>query len=187
MLQVLLKENNPNLKATGIVEVDGKGAEAAPDLGNVQSPETYVGYARQEHYNSPEPIKPDSPFIYTAPGRLTVNQWGLQGAWNVGGEQAVLVSAPGKIIFRFHSRDLHLVLGPGKDGKPIRFRVLLDGSAPMSDAGVDVDGQGNGTVKEYRLYQLIRQMGQVECFTHVSDANFYLNISGVQAFAFTFG
>jgi cytochrome c biogenesis protein CcdA/thiol-disulfide isomerase/thioredoxin len=183
VLQVLLKENNPNLKAAGIVEVDGKGAEAAPDLGNVQSPETYVGYARQEHYNSPEPIKPDSPSIYTALGRLNVNQWGLGGTWNVGGKQAVLVSAPGKIVFRFHSRDLHLVLGPGKDGKPIRFRVLLDGDPPAGDAGVDVDSQGNGTAKDYRLYQLIRQKGVVE------DRTFQIEFldPGVQAFAFTFG
>ena len=117
------------------------------------------------------------------PGRLNVNGWGLAGKWNVGEERATLAAAPGKIVFRFHARDLHLVLGPGKDGKPVRFRVLLDGAAPMDDRGVDVDSQGNGTVKEYRLYQLIRQKGKVE------DRTFQIEFldPGVEAFAFTFG
>jgi hypothetical protein len=95
----------------------------------------------------------------------------------------MLVAAPGKIVFRFHARDLHLVLGPGKDGKPIRFRVLLDGAPPADDRGVDVDGQGNGTVKDYSVYQLIRQKGKVE------DRTFQIEFldPGVEAFAFTFG
>jgi cytochrome c biogenesis protein CcdA/thiol-disulfide isomerase/thioredoxin len=183
VIQQLLKEKNANLKASGIVQVTASGAQAAADLGDVQSPETYIGYARQENYVSPEKIKQDAPGLYTAPGHLDVNNWGLAGKWNVGSERAMLLAAPGKIVFRFHARDLHLVLGPAKDGRPIRFRVLLDGSAPLDDHGMDVDSQGNGTVKEYRLYQLIRQKGKVE------DRTFQIEFldPDVQAFAFTFG
>ena len=157
VIQQLLKEKNSNLKASGLVQVSASGAQAAADVDDIQSPETYIGYGRQENYVSPEKIKQDLPGVYTAPGRLDVNNWGLAGKWEVASERAMLLAAPGRIIFRFHARDLHLVLGPGKDGRPIRFRVLLDGGAPLDDHGVDVDSQGNGTVKEYRLYQLIRQ------------------------------
>jgi cytochrome c biogenesis protein CcdA/thiol-disulfide isomerase/thioredoxin len=183
VIQQLLKEKNANLKASGIVQVTASGAQAAADLGDVQSPETYIGYARQENYVSPEKIKQDAPGVYTAPGHLDINNWGLAGKWDVGSERAMLLAAPGKIVFRFHARDLHLVLGPAKDGHPIRFRVLLDGSAPLDDHGMDVDGQGNGKVMEYRLYQLIRQKGKVE------DRTFQIEFldPDVQAFAFTFG
>jgi cytochrome c biogenesis protein CcdA/thiol-disulfide isomerase/thioredoxin len=183
VIQQLLKEKNANLKASGLVQVSASGAQAAADVDDIRSPETYIGYGRQENYISPEKIKQDVPGVYTAPGRLDVNNWGLAGKWEVGSERAMLLAAPGKIVFRFHARDLHLVLGPGKDGRPIRFRVLLDGSAPLDDHGDDVDSQGNGTVKEYRLYQLIRQKGKVE------DRTFQIEFldPDVQAFAFTFG
>jgi cytochrome c biogenesis protein CcdA/thiol-disulfide isomerase/thioredoxin len=183
VIQQLLKEKNANLKASGLVQVSASGAQAAADMDDIKSPETYIGYERQENYLSPEKIKQDMPGVYTAPGRLDVNNWGLAGKWEVGSERAMLLAAPGKIVFRFHSRDLHLVLGPGKDGRPIRFRVLLDGGAPLDDHGVDVDSQGNGTVKDYRLYQLIRQKGKVE------DRTFQIEFldPDVQAFAFTFG
>jgi cytochrome c biogenesis protein CcdA/thiol-disulfide isomerase/thioredoxin len=183
VIQQLLKEKNSNLKTSGIVQVAASGAQAAADLNDVQSPETYIGYARQENYISPEKIKQDMPGVYTAPRRLDVNNWGLAGKWEVGSERAILLAASGKIVFRFHARDLHLVLGPGKDGHPIRFRVLLDGTAPLYDHGVDVDAQGTGTVKDYRLYQLIRQKGKVE------DRTFQIEFldPDVQAFAFTFG
>lgn len=183
VIQQLLKEKNANLKASGVVQVTASGAQAAADLGDVQSPETYIGYARQENYVSPEKIKQDLPGAYTSPGRLDVNDWALAGRWAVGSEQATLLAAPGKIVFRFHARDLHLVLGPGKDGRPIRFRVLLDGAPPLDDHGADVDAQGNGTVRDYRLYQLIRQKGKVE------DRTFQIEFldPDIQAFAFTFG
>jgi cytochrome c biogenesis protein CcdA/thiol-disulfide isomerase/thioredoxin len=183
VIQELLKEKNANLNLSGLVTVTGSGAEAASDTGDVASPETYVGYSRQQNYMSPEKIAQNAPEVYTAPGRMDVNNWGLAGKWVVGGENATLSTAPGKIVFRFHARDLHLVLGPGKGGKPIRFRVLLDGSAPGDDHGSDVDGQGNGTVTGYRLYQLIRQQGKIE------DRTFQIEFldPGVQAFAFTFG
>lgn len=114
---------------------------------------------------------------------LTVNQWALGGEWNVSRENAALVAAPGTVVFRFHARDLHLVLGPAPDGKPVRFRVRLDGAAPGDEHGMDTDAQGDGTVTEYRLYQLIRQPGKVE------DRTFEIEFldPGIQAFAFTFG
>jgi cytochrome c biogenesis protein CcdA/thiol-disulfide isomerase/thioredoxin len=183
VIQQLLREKNSNLKYGGLVQVAGSGSQAAPDLGNVASPETYIGYARQQNYVSPQSIRPDGPQAYSAPSRLTVNQWGLAGTWNVSDEHAALVTAPGKVIFRFHARDLHLVLGPGKNGKPVRFRIRIDGTAPGEDHGGDTDQEGAGVVKQYRLYQLIRQKGKVE------DRTFEIEFldPGVQAFAFTFG
>ncbi len=183
VIQQLLKEKNANLSVAGFVNVKGAGAEAAADLRDVQSPETYVGYERQQNYASPQEIADDMPARYSLPPRLNVNQWGLEGTWNVSDEHASLVSAPGAIVFRFHARDLHLVLGPGKDGKPVRFRVLFDGGAPLDDRGMDIDANGEGVVKSYRLYQLIRQKGTVE------DRTFEIQFldPGVQAFAFTFG
>jgi cytochrome c biogenesis protein CcdA/thiol-disulfide isomerase/thioredoxin len=183
VIQQLLKEKNANLKVGGLVQVNASGAQAAADADDMQSPETYIGYARQENYLSPEKIQRDVPALYPAPGRMDVNNWGLAGKWIVGSERAELAAAPGKIVFRFHARDLHLVLGPAKNGKPVRFRVMLDGAAPGDDHGADVDGQGNGTVKDYRLYQLIRQKGNVE------DRTFEIQFldPSVQVFAFTFG
>jgi cytochrome c biogenesis protein CcdA/thiol-disulfide isomerase/thioredoxin len=183
VIQQLLKERNSNVKTGGLVQVAASGVQAAADLNDVQSPETYVGYERQRNFVSPEKIKRDGVAIYSAPGRMEVNNWGLQGKWKVEDEHASLIVAPGKIVFRFHARDLHLVLGPGKDGKPIRFRISVDGSAPGDDRGVDVNAAGEGTVKEYRLYQLVRQKGKVE------DRTFQIEFldPGVQAFAFTFG
>jgi cytochrome c biogenesis protein CcdA/thiol-disulfide isomerase/thioredoxin len=183
VIQELLKEKDANLKLGGVVSVDASGAEAAADVGDVQSPETYIGYAKEQGFFSPEKIRHNAALVYTAPGRMNVNNWGLAGKWIVGQEHAELAAAPGKIVFRFHARDLHLVLGPGKDAKPVRFRVLLDGAAPGDDHGVDVDGQGDGTVTGDRLYQLIRQKGKVE------DRTFQIEFldPGVQAFSFTFG
>ena len=183
VIQQLLKEKGASLKSAGLVQVNGTGAQAAPDSRDVASPETYIGYERQQHYASPEAIKQDKAQNYSAPVRPTVNQWGLVGSWNVSGEHATLNAAPGKVIFRFHARDLHLVLGPGKNGKPVRFRVKIDGTAPGADHGVDTDESGAGEVKEYRLYQLIRQKGAVEGRTFEIE---FLD-PGVQAFAFTFG
>ncbi len=183
VIQQLLKEKNSSLNATGFVQVNPSGSEVAPDFGNVASPETYVGYDRAQNYASPEKIRQDKPQPYTAPARLTVNQWGLVGSWNVSGEHAQLATAPGKVIFRFHARDLHFVLGPGKNGQPVRFRIRIDGTPPGEDHGVDTDAKGDGVVKEYRLYQLVRQKGNVE------DRTFEIEFldPGVQAFAFTFG
>ena len=183
VIQELLHEKNSALQASGFVQVNPSGSEAAPDFTNVASPETYVGYNRAQNYASPQTIRQDKPQAYTAPARLTVNQWGLVGSWNVSGEHAQLAAAPGKVIFRFHARDLHFVLGPGKNGQPIRFRIRIDGTPPGEDHGGDTDAKGDGVVKEYRLYQLVRQKGKVE------DRTFEIEFldPGVQAFAFTFG
>jgi hypothetical protein len=183
VIRALLKEKNASLPPAEYVDVKASGAQAAPDMRDVKSPETYVGFARQEHYVSPEPIRKNQASTYSAPVRPTVNQWGLVGQWNVRAENAALASAPGKIVFRFHARDLHLVLGPGPGGNSIRFRVRVDGAPPLEDRGADVDAQGSGTVSSYRLYQLIRQKGTVE------DRTFEIEFldPGIQAFAFTFG
>jgi cytochrome c biogenesis protein CcdA/thiol-disulfide isomerase/thioredoxin len=183
VIQELLKENGATGLSGSTVSVSAAGVEAAPGNGNARSPETYIGYHRAEHFASPEPLAKDSRKIYSAPARPSLNQWGLSGSWEVDAESAVLEVAGGKIVFRFHGRDLHLVLGPTKDGKPVRFRVKLDGTAPGDDRGSDTAPDGTGEVREHRLYQLIRQKGDVE------DRTFEIEFldSGVQAFAFTFG
>jgi cytochrome c biogenesis protein CcdA/thiol-disulfide isomerase/thioredoxin len=183
VIQELLKENGAKSLADGTINVTANGAEAAPDLQDTRSPETYIGYNRAEHFASAQLFAQDTRMAYTPQPRLTLNQWALGGTWKVGPESAVLDSAPGKIVFRFHARDLHLVLGPTRNGKPIRFKVTLDGTAPGDDHGSDADAAGAGTVQGHRLYQLIRQKGAVE------DRTFEIEFldPGVQAFAFTFG
>ncbi len=183
VIQQLLKDNGAKSLADGTISVTATGAEAAPDLADTRSPETYVGYKRAEHFASAQLFAQDTRMAYTPLPRLTLNQWALGGSWKVGPESAVLESAPGKIVYRFHARDLHLVLGPTKSGKPLRFKVTLDGTAPGDDHGSDTDASGAGTVQGHRLYQLIRQKGPVE------DRTFEIEFQdpGVQAFAFTFG
>lgn len=183
VIQQLLKENGSTSLSEGVLNVTASGAEAAADNKNVGSPETYVGYKRAGNFASPEPVAKDSRKTYSPQPRLSLNQWALGGSWKVGEESAVLESLPGKIVFRFHARDLHLVLGPSKNGKPIRFTVKLDGTPPGEDHGDDTDASGAGTVQGNRLYQLIRQKGPVEDRTFEID---FLD-PGVQAFAFTFG
>lgn len=184
VIQYLLKENGATSVSGGMLDVSSaSGAEAASDSKNLGSPETYVGYKRAANFASAEPIAKDSHKVYSPMPRLSLNQWALGGNWKVGEESAVLQSAPGKIVFRFHARDLHLVLGPTKNGKPIRYIVKLDGTPPGDDHGVDTDASGAGTVQGNRLYQLIRQKGPVEDRTFEID---FLD-PGVQAFAFTFG
>ena len=112
-----------------------------------------------------------------------MNQWGLGGSWNVGAESAALEKASGKIAFRFHSRDLHMVLAPPKDGKAVRFRAKLDGAIPGKDHGVDSNADGAGEIRQPRMYQLIRQKGAIK--GRIFDIEFL--DPGVQAFSFTFG
>jgi Thioredoxin like C-terminal domain len=157
--------------------------QAAADEAHDQSPETYVGYRRAENFSSAGGFAQDRPHDYAAPNTLTLNQWALSGTWMVDPEKAVLRAAPGKIVFRFFARDLHLVVGPGSDGKPVRFRVLLDGAAPAANRGADADAGGRGVIDEQRLYQLIRQSGDVR--EHVFSIEFL--DAGVQAYSFTFG
>ena len=182
VIQELLRENGATGLDAGTVRLSAGGAEAAPS-DDVQSPETYVGYARAENFASPERWAQDSTKIYSIPARPSLNQWGLGGSWNVGAESAVLQETPGKIAFRFHSRDLHMVLAPPKNGKPVRFRVKLDGSIPGEDHGVDCNSDGAGGIREPRMYQLIRQKGRA------TDRLFEIEFldPGAQAFSFTFG
>jgi thiol-disulfide isomerase/thioredoxin len=161
----------------------GEGVEAAAGKGTVRSPETYVGYGRAENFVSPGGFAHDEAKSYAAPGALELNQWALDGNWTVEGERAMLNDARGSIVFRFHARDLHLVLGPGADGKPVRFRVSIDGQAPDENRGTDIDARGEGVVREQRLYQLIRQSGDIEARTFTIE----FPDGGVQAYAFTFG
>jgi thiol-disulfide isomerase/thioredoxin len=182
-IQELLSElGGQSPSSNGLVAVTGTGAEAPAD-NDVQSPETYVGYDRAEGFISPGGLRRNVPYLYSAPKRLALNHWGLSGNWIDRAEAGGLASAPGTIVYRFHARDLHLVLGPAADGKPVRFRVKIDGQAPGANHGIDTDEQGDGTITEHRLYQLIRQNGAIE------DRTFEIEFldPGAQAFAFTFG
>ena len=183
MIQTLLKESHQGILATGdqLVQVAGTGATAsATDLEH--SPETYLGFARQRNFASPEAIKQDIAGQYTVPSSFKLNQWGLTGQWRISAESAQLQNAGGSISFRFFGRDLHLVLG-SRNSEPVRFKVTLDGLVPGADHGSDIDAQGNGVVKQQRLYQLIRQKGKIAVHTfriEFPDGN-------IEAFAFTFG
>ncbi|CAI8694369.1 cytochrome c biogenesis protein DipZ [Burkholderia pyrrocinia] len=167
----------------GLAGAPAKGALAAADPADVRSPETYVGYARAEDFSSPGGVVRDAAHRYDAPARPGLNDWGLAGTWQVGAERASLAAPSGRIVYRFHARDLHLVLGPGANGQPVRFRVTLDGAAPGAAHGADVDAQGYGTVTGQRLYQLVRQPGAI------ADRTFAIEFldPGVDAYAFTFG
>jgi thiol-disulfide isomerase/thioredoxin len=166
-----------------LVSVAARGAEAAADWGDLRSPENYVGYARTENFSSPGGAVVDQPRAYAAPAQLLLNHWALSGEWTEGEQAALLHTANGRIVYRFHARDLHLVMGPAARGTSVRFRVLLDGQSPGPAHGIDVDEQGNGTVTDQRLYQLIRQPQPI------ADRQFEIEFldAGVQAFAFTFG
>jgi thiol-disulfide isomerase/thioredoxin len=181
--QLLIDAGHADLPPAGMESMRAAGVQAAADEAHDQSPETYVGYGRAEHFNSAGGFGQDRVKAYAFPSRLALNQWALSGRWTVDREKAVLSTAPGKIEFRFLARDLHLVLGPGSDGKPVRFRVLLDGQAPAASHGADTDENGQGAVTEQRLYQLIRQSGDVR--EHVFSIEF--PDAGVQAYSFTFG
>ena len=126
-----------------------------------RSPETYVGYERAENFVSPGGAVQDAPHVYARGARRGSTNGGSSGDWTIGGEHAVLDATDGSIVYRFHARDLHLVLGPAPDGKPVRFRVTIDGAAPGDSHGADIDADGNGVVTGQRLYQLVRQSGPI--------------------------
>ncbi len=181
-IQLLLAEAGKANVANGFVDVKATGAEAAADKTDVKSPETYVGYERAENFISLGGAVHDKSHVY-AVGTPNLNQWGLAGDWTVSDEHAKLNRKDGTITYRFHARDLHLVLGPSRDGKPIRFHVTVDGAAPGDNHGVDIDATGQGTVTDQRLYQLVRQNGAI------GDRTFEIKFldPGVEAYAFTFG
>jgi thiol-disulfide isomerase/thioredoxin len=165
-----------------LVSVEGLGVEAQADWDHLQTPETYLGYERSEHFASPERPAFDQRRAYELPERLRLNHWALAGEWTIGRENVVLDQAGGTIAYRFHARDAHLVLSAGAP-EPIPFRVLLDDQAPGSSHGVDVDEDGNGLLEDGRLYQLVREHDTVRERT--------LQITflepGAEAYVFTFG
>jgi cytochrome c biogenesis protein CcdA/thiol-disulfide isomerase/thioredoxin len=183
VIQGLLREAGHQHIAPGTVSVSGTGVEAAADIADVQSPETYVGTSRAENFASPGGAVQDEVRTYKAPSKLALNQWALSGAWRVGGQDAVLTQPDGGITYRFRARDLHLVLGPATDGKPIKFHVLIDGHAPGPDHGVDTDADGNGVITGQQLYQLVRLSGDVT--DHTFEIRF--RAPGATAYSFTFG
>jgi thiol-disulfide isomerase/thioredoxin len=166
----------------GFVNPVTPGEQRAPDLASLASGETYVGYRKAEHFRSAERVAEDRPRDYSV-GALALNQWGLAGRWIVGAESAVADAPDARIAYRFSARDLHLVLGPGAAGRPVRIRVTLDGRPPGADHGTDVDADGNGVVTATRLYQLVRQSGKVRA------RRFEVRFPdrGAEAYAFTFG
>jgi cytochrome c biogenesis protein CcdA/thiol-disulfide isomerase/thioredoxin len=184
VIQELLAAAGHAHAPTGLVAVDASGAEAASDVSDDRSPETYIGYNRAQNFISSGGVAQDAAHVYNVSvGTPALNQWGLIGDWTVAGEQASLNNAGGGILFRFHARDLHLVLGPAAEGKPVRFSVTIDGAAPGDNHGADVNAEGQGVVKGERLYQLIRQNGAI------ADRTFEIRFldPGVQAYSFTFG
>ncbi len=184
IIRTLLSEaGQGGLPPPGMGGVKPAGVEAPPDEAHDQSPETYVGYRRADNFASPGGLAQDQAHQYSAPAALKLNQWALSGSWNVDPEKAVLGASGGKIEFRFYARDLHLVLGPANGAKPVRFRVTLDGAAPGAAHGADTDSSGAGIIDRQRLYQLIRQAGEVG--EHVFSIEFL--DPGVQAYSFTFG
>jgi thiol-disulfide isomerase/thioredoxin len=182
-IRTLLEEANHKPLPGAETQIAASGTEAAPDTSNALSPETYIGWERAQNFASPGGLNQDDPQVYKTPASFKLNEWAFDRKWQDEGQIATALSPTSSILYRFHARDLHLVLGPGANGKPIRFRVTLDGKAPGEDHGVDTDADGYGTVTENRLYQLIRQRGNIR------DRTFRIEFlaPGVQAYSFTFG
>ena len=183
VIQQLLAEVGKSSVASGFASVDARGAEAPADWNSLRSPETYVGYERAESFASPGGAATNKSHTYALPARLKLNQWALSGDWTIHGQGAVLNKINGGISYRFHARDLHLVMGPASQGASVRFRVLIDQQPPLAAHGGDVDPQGNGIIVEQRLYQLIRQPEPI------ADRQFEIEFfdPGAEAFVFTFG
>jgi hypothetical protein len=147
VIQEFVTENGATGLASETTSVSGVGIEAAPDWTDGGSPETYIGYCQAQNFASPERVHKDSIQVFSAPAKPSLNHWGVSGSWNVNAESAVLQAVPGKIVFRFHSRDLHLVLAPAKDAKPVHFVVRLDGAAPGENCGIDIAPDGSGEIR----------------------------------------
>jgi thiol-disulfide isomerase/thioredoxin len=182
VIQQLLRDAGADSVGEDLVSVDGEGLEAQADWSTLESPETYVGYQQGRNFASPGGVTIDEARTYSLPDPLGVNSWALSGDWTVEGRASVLNRAGGSIAFRFHARDVHLVLR-SREGTEVPFRVLLDGAAPGVAHGLDVDEDGEGTVVEPRLYQLVRQQGTI------TDRTFEITFdgAGVEAYVFTFG
>ena len=182
VIQQLLAEAGKTTSA-GLVNAQATGIAQAADNNAVESPETYIGYSRAEAFAASPAIVPDRAQVYRLPTQLSLNNWGLDGNWRIENEKAVLLQKSGVLRYRFHARDLHLVMGPAPNGQPIRFKVRIDGAAPAADHGVDTLPDGSGRITEQRLYQLIRQKGDIR--EHSFEIEFL--DQGAEVYAFTFG
>jgi thiol-disulfide isomerase/thioredoxin len=183
VIQLLLREAGRDDVGDGLVSVDAEGLEVQADWANLESSETYLGYEQAQNFASPGGAGFDEPRTYVVPDPLSLNRWALSGNWTIERGASVLNDADGGIAFRFHSRDVHLVMGPRSRGTSVPFRVLVDGELPGDAHGFDVDEQGHGTVSQQRLYQLIREPGSI------TDRTFEITFlaPGVEAYVFTFG
>jgi cytochrome c biogenesis protein CcdA/thiol-disulfide isomerase/thioredoxin len=183
LIQHLLSEAHATPVASDVTTISGPGPQAPADMGDLRSGETYIGYDKAENFAAPGGASGDVATPYRSPPGLQLNWWSLAGNWTIGGEFATLNAVGGRITYRFHARDLHLVMGPSVPGQTIRFRVTIDGAAPGADHGTDIDADGWGSVSENRLYQLVRQQGAVD------DRTFEIEFldPGIRAYAFTFG
>ena len=177
--QLLSEAGHSTAAATSSAQ--GSGVQAAANRADVRSPETYIGYRRAARFVSPGGLVRDRAGTYSG-SSLKLNQWSLEGSWSAGSQSARSLTPGARISFRFHARDLHLVLGSAS-GKPVRYRVTVDGQAPGSDAGVDINAKGAGTVTGQRLYQLVRQKGAVRDRTFTIE---FLD-PAAEAYSFTFG
>ena len=182
VLQMLLTEAGSD-PGRSLVSPEARGLEAAADWAGLRTPETYTGHDRTRGFASPGGMRPDTRHDYAAPERLRLNEWALSGQWTAGEQGTTVDGADGKIAYRFQARDLHVVMGPAVAGTAVRYRILLDGQPPGPAHGGDVDGEGNGTLTESRLHQLVRQPGAV------AERTFEITFldPGAKVFAFTFG
>jgi thiol-disulfide isomerase/thioredoxin len=182
-IRQLLGEAKGAASAPQRAKPDAAGALAAADQADIGSGETYLGYREATGFASPEEVRQDTAATYSIPQRLSLNTWALGGPWSIGAEAASASGAHAQIAYRFHARDLHLVLAPATDGRPIRFRIAIDGQPPGAAHGSDTTADGYGTVTAARLYQLVRQGDPVR--THTFTIEFF--DPGVHAYTFTFG
>ncbi|PMS17104.1 cytochrome C biogenesis protein [Trinickia dabaoshanensis] len=183
LIRQLLAQANGAEPAPGRATLDATGALAAADQADIGSGETYLGYREGTGFASPEGVKQDTLAAYSVPRELALDTWAFGGTWKIGAEAAVSGQAHARIAYQFHARDLHLVLAPSSNGKPVRFRISIDGKPPGAAHGSNTTADGDGTVTSARLYQLVRQSAPVE--THTFTIEFI--DPGVQAYTFTFG
>jgi thiol-disulfide isomerase/thioredoxin len=180
--QLLLKEGTGGFDRE-LASVDATGAEAAAAWSDLGSQENYVGYERTENFSSPGGLARRKCRSYGYPTTLKLNHWALAGSWTAEKHAVASNAARARVAYRFHARDLHLVMSPASRGTPVRFHVLLDGLPPGAAHGTDIDEQGTGVLTEPRMYQLIRQPKPIV------DRSFEIEFvdSGAEAFSFTFG
>ena len=183
MIQQLLEDAGAEHADREVVDVVGTGPEAPADWEHLESPESYLGFQQAQSFASPGGIAAEESRVYQVPDRLALNEWALSGEWTIGPESAVSRGPNARIAFRFHARDVHLVMGPADPGSAIGFRVFVDGR-PATDAhGSDVGADGTGKVDFPRMYQLVRQRGSIE--SRLFEIEF--EAPGGEAFCFTFG